>query len=331
MKIALKLKVIVWTITNLGFVTFGATPREIAQNAFPAVVLIVMQDKHGQPLSQGSGFFVKDDVIASNYHVVKGAAGGYGKLVGKRDKFELEGVVALDIANDIVLLKVRHSSVIPLPVGESKDVQIGDEVFAIGNPMGLEGTMSHGIVSGIRSIKEHKLLQITAPISPGSSGGPVLNLKGEVIGISVATFKDGQNLNFAVPADYLSQALKSQSNLCIFSSIQTNMQSKAIIDSFTGGKNLDGIKIKNFATDDGGYGFYSFIIKNDLDKAVNHIRWRVIYYDSAGEPIDYCEAEYADTIEAHLAKSIPWTLGGSVRGKFSRCELRVLDFRIGTE
>ena len=76
-----------------------------------------------------------------------------------------------------------------LPLGDSSKVSTGDDVYVVGNPQGLEGTFSAGIVSGIRKIGEDSLLQITAPISPGSSGGPVTNSKGEVIGVSVATFK----------------------------------------------------------------------------------------------------------------------------------------------
>jgi hypothetical protein len=86
-------------------------------------------------------------------------------------------------------------------------VQVGDPVYAVGNPQGLEGTFSQGIISSIRDAGLDKLLQITAPISLGSSGGPVLNSKGEVIGVSVATFKAGQNLNFAIPSNYLKALL----------------------------------------------------------------------------------------------------------------------------
>ena len=104
---------------------------------------------------------------------------------------------------DLVLLKISASQTASLSLGDSDKVEVGDSVFAIGNPQGLEGTFSQGIVSSIREIGSDKLLQITAPISPGSSGGPVLNSEGEVIGVSVATFRDGQNLNFAIPSNYL--------------------------------------------------------------------------------------------------------------------------------
>ena len=84
---------------------------------------------------------------------------------------------------------------------------MGERVYAVGNPQGLEGTFSRGIVSGIRNVGDDKILQVTAPISPGSSGGPILNDRGEVIGVSVATFKGGQDLNFAIPSSYLATLL----------------------------------------------------------------------------------------------------------------------------
>jgi len=77
-------------------------------------------------------------------------------------------------------------------------MEVGDTVYVAGNPKGLEGTFSQGIVSGIRRVKGNRYLQITAAISEGSSGGPILNESGDVIGIAVATVREGQNLNFAV-------------------------------------------------------------------------------------------------------------------------------------
>jgi S1-C subfamily serine protease len=84
---------------------------------------------------------------------------------------------------------------------------VGDKVYAVGNPLGLEGTFSEGIISGMRFIGGHATMQITAPISPGSSGGPILDGSGSVIGVAVATFKNGQNLNLAIPVGYVSRLL----------------------------------------------------------------------------------------------------------------------------
>ena len=181
--------------------------RDIAKQAFPSVVMLVMEDDNGQPLSLGSGFFVREDIVATNLHVVEGSMGGYAKIVGQKSKYSIAGYVAIDERWDLILLKIKDANAPALSLGDSTKIAVGDEIFAVGNPKGLEGTFSKGIVSAIRKIEEDTLLQITAPISPGSSGGPILNSEGDVIGISVATFKGGQNLNFAIPVSYLSNLL----------------------------------------------------------------------------------------------------------------------------
>ena len=95
-----------------------------------------------------------------------------------------------------------------LPLGDSDKLQIGEPIYAVGNPIGfLEGTFSDGLVSGIRALENLKLIQMTAPISEGSSGGPVLNANGEVVGVSTAGVKLGQSLNFAVPSNALKKML----------------------------------------------------------------------------------------------------------------------------
>jgi S1-C subfamily serine protease len=169
--------------------------------------LLATEDANGQALSLGSGFVVGEGIIATNLHVIEGANSGYAKLVGQKDKLDISGIIGIDRTHDLVLLSVKEARAPALPFGESGAVAVGDGVFVVGNPYGLEGTFSEGIVSGLRSLGRDSLLQITAPISPGSSGGPVLNSRGEVIGVAVATFKDGQNLNFAIPVSYLKALL----------------------------------------------------------------------------------------------------------------------------
>lgn len=85
--------------------------------------------------------------------------------------------------------------------------------IAIGSPEGFEGTFSQGVVSGVRERRGERLLQISAPISPGSSGGPILDQSARVVGISVLIYREGQNLNFAIPSDYLSKLLAHTSAL----------------------------------------------------------------------------------------------------------------------
>ena len=184
------------------------TPQEIYREAANATVLLVMKDTNDQTLGYGSGFFVEVDKIATNFHVIEGAARGIAKHVGQETRYTIEGFCAVNEKRDLVVLQVSASSVQPLTIADSDAVEIGETIYVVGNPKGyLEGTFSEGIISGIRLEETDKLLQLTAPISPGSSGGPVLNNKGEVIGISVATIKSGQNLNFAIPSNFLKDLL----------------------------------------------------------------------------------------------------------------------------
>ena len=181
------------------------TVPQIAQKALAATVSLEMQDRNGKLLGRGSGFFVRRNLVATNYHVVEGAAQGTAKLVGKGARYTIEGFTATDKTNDLALLKVSVYGINPLPLGDSDTIQIGETVYVAGNPMGFEGTVSNGIISGRRNRNTKERLQMTAPISPGSSGGPVLNSKGEVIGVSVATYRglEAQNLNFAIPSNHL--------------------------------------------------------------------------------------------------------------------------------
>ena len=192
-------------------ITTGAsalTTEQLAEKALAATVHLEMKDSTGTTLSFGSGFFVKPNQIATNFHVIEGAAQGTAKLVGKDTRYQIEGIVATDKKNDLAVLKVTAYGVTPLSLGDSDTVNIGAKVYVAGNPKGLEGTFSDGFISRRESYPK-KRLQMTAPISPGSSGGPVLNSRGEVIGISVSVHRalDAQNLNFAIPSNSLKALL----------------------------------------------------------------------------------------------------------------------------
>ena len=180
------------------------TPQEIAKKALDSTVLLVMEDINGQPLGVGSGFFVQPNQIATNFHVIEGAAHGTAKRVGQDTVFSIEGLTAIDEDRDLAIVQVSDAQVRSLPLADSDVVAVGDTVYVVGNPKGfLEGTFSHGLISAIRQLDARRLFQLTAPISSGNSGGPVLNERGEVVGVAVAQVKDGQNLNFAVPSNYL--------------------------------------------------------------------------------------------------------------------------------
>ena len=182
------------------------------EKAMASTVLLVMNDRKNNPISMGSGFFVQPDIIATNYHVIEGAAHGTVKPVRIPTKYTIDGILAVDKDNDLALLKVSASSGIKsLPlINDSGTVRIGKIVFVVGNPNGLEGTLSNGIISNLPTLEPNKKrLLMTAPISPGSSGGPVLNREGEVIGVAVGSYQamGAQNLNLAIPSNYLKELL----------------------------------------------------------------------------------------------------------------------------
>lgn len=185
------------------------TAQQIAQNALKATVYFGIQKPDGV-ISQGSGFFIRSNYIATNYHVIEGATAAYIKLVGKQTTYRVENIAAIDPEHDLAILKISNINPVVLPLANSDKVEIGETVYAVGNPKGLEGTFSKGIVSAIQTGGNNKWIQIDASISPGSSGGAVLNSKGEVIGIATAIHKDedAQNLNFVVPSNYLKALLR---------------------------------------------------------------------------------------------------------------------------
>ncbi len=178
---------------------FGVETADIYRTAAPSVCLVTSMDAYGQPLSLGSGFVVDDaGSVLTNFHVIEGAAAVRIRFPSG-SVHQITHVAAYDTAQDMALLESDASSILPLPLGASA-VDVGEAILAIGNPRGLEGTLSAGIISGVRTFGDGtRFYQITAPISPGSSGGPVLNERGQVVGIATATLDSGQNLNFAVP------------------------------------------------------------------------------------------------------------------------------------
>ncbi|MBA4182517.1 MAG: serine protease [Acidobacteria bacterium] len=186
------------------------TAREIAKQTLPSVVLLVMGNSKTETAKSGSGFFVTEDIVATNFHVIKDTDEGVVKIIGQDKLYDVLGVVGVDEKNDLALLKIKGIKGKPLTLNKDDSTAIGDEVFAVGNPKGLEGTFSQGIVSSIRKSEKINLLQITASISEGSSGGAVLNDAGEVIGVAIGAIQSGQSLNFAIPISMLRSLLISQ-------------------------------------------------------------------------------------------------------------------------
>jgi hypothetical protein len=183
----------------------GRTPAEIAEIALPSVVLIKT------PTELGTGFVIwKDGRIATNLHVLAGANEATVTLNDGR-VFTDVMVMGADPAHDLAVIRIPVDDLKALPLGDSTTVRPGERVVAIGHPLGLGNTISDGLVSGVRELNPRlTLLQITAPIAPGSSGGPIFNDRAEVIGVATLFSSEGQNLNFGVPVAYLKPLLLSE-------------------------------------------------------------------------------------------------------------------------
>lgn len=179
---------------------------ELVRRIKPSAVAIETFDSRGEKLSRGSGFFIDVDRVVTNRHVIDNAfraeVHSYNGSV-----YQVKGVIAVDAEGDLALLRVDAppNQVRPLVLDKTSP-QEGESVVVIGNPLGLEGSVTNGIVSAVRDIPTFgRIIQITAPISPGSSGSPVVNMRGQVIGIATLQITGGQSVNFAIPSERISQ------------------------------------------------------------------------------------------------------------------------------
>ena len=201
----------------------------VAHNVLPAVVNIdteaTIRRRSGDPFfdpfgffggrersytsqSLGSGFvWSRDGIIVTNNHVVEGASRIFVNFNdGRRLPAKLLGV---DPDSDLAVLRVDQKNLAAAPIGTSADLMIGETVVAVGNPFGLSGTVTTGVVSALgRSVPSETqgrtytdFIQTDASINPGNSGGPLLNIEGKVIGINVAIYAQAQNIGFAIPVD----------------------------------------------------------------------------------------------------------------------------------
>ncbi|HUR97485.1 MAG TPA: tetratricopeptide repeat protein [Pyrinomonadaceae bacterium] len=199
------------TLLLAGFAAAQDFLPELVKRIKPSSVAIETFDSKGNTLSRGSGFFVAPDRIVTNRHVIERSSRVEVHLMDGK-KFVVKGVLAIDGEGDLAMLQVDvpRELAIPLPIVRTVP-QEGESIVVVGNPFGLEGSVSNGIVSAVREISGYgKIIQITAPISPGSSGSPVVNMVGQVIGIASLQAAEGQSLNFAIPSERILQLKVSE-------------------------------------------------------------------------------------------------------------------------
>jgi S1-C subfamily serine protease len=174
-------------------------PHAIARRAAPAVVLVACRQSE-DTISQGSGFHIGGGYVVTNLHVVAGCSAIGVRLHGGTFA-SVRAIASYSADDDIAVLAIDDfPTVARLVLADGPGAEPGDAVVVIGNPLGLEMSVSNGIVAARRQIGGRPYVQITAPISPGSSGGPVLDDHGRVIGVATLTRVGGQALNFAVDA-----------------------------------------------------------------------------------------------------------------------------------
>ena len=172
-----------------------------------SVVVVYTLDQNGNPLAQGSGFYVGPGVILTNFHVIEEASRIIIETEDNR-KLDVEGIFASDVTTDLAMLKLKTNPNLPiLKLGFDKTLTKGQRIVTISSPEGLKNSISEGIISGFRNSAGVELVQISAPITHGSSGSPLFDMFGDVIGVNSAGMDTG-NLNFAVSINHAQDWLK---------------------------------------------------------------------------------------------------------------------------
>ncbi|MCR4825763.1 MAG: S1C family serine protease, partial [Bacteroidales bacterium] len=193
------------------------TTEEVYAKCSPAVFTIYTYDEYGYPIAQGSGFFVSSNGVAvTNAHVVEDAEGVKIILSDGRTLWA-DSLIGGDSAEDWAVLKVNVTGVPYLSIGSRSTAVGGTSIYTIGSPKGMNNTISTGIISNPNRLWNGvSYIQITAPISPGSSGGALINKYGQVIGITTAQFypSSGNELYGAVPIQYAAATLRKYGVSC---------------------------------------------------------------------------------------------------------------------
>lgn len=189
------------------------TSTEIAQRLRNSTVRIVVRSRDPKNynhirVSSGSGFCIQKGYIATNYHVIAGMQPKLSKvyITGSKRSYAIQNVVDYDTDYDIAIISCLQLKAVPLILGRNNDIRIGDIVYTAGSPKGFIGTFSSGVISNIRDSHFRSYddrIQFTAPISSGSSGSPLVNSRGLVVGVVRSSAQSGNSIHFASPVDAL--------------------------------------------------------------------------------------------------------------------------------
>lgn len=321
-------------LLGIKFASFSQDAAQVAKSCLPSSVSILMEDRFKQPLSLGSGFIIENGKIVTNLHVIEDAKYGYVILSGSSVKHQIDGYFAVDRENDLAILSVPTLQGKGIPFSAT-NVEVGTRIYAIGNPKGLSGTISEGIVSGLRTLNDKELIQITAPISPGSSGGAVVNSRGELVGVAVGTITAGQNLNFAIPLASLKNLINHQSKSVLSLNIDKGSAKPKVSDSeedVSSGVIIRNMQYEKFVMV--GTCLSEISIRNKLPYAVKDVEALFILYDEENIPIDTYKKTFYEEIMPFLAKSHSWNSAACNNLRVlrlqegERLEIRILSFEV---
>jgi serine protease Do len=209
---------------------FGMEARELFKAADPSIVVIFVADRANKDLGLGSGVLIAPREVVTSCHVLEGAA----RITVKQANVQRNARLRFeDTARDLCQIQLEDTFPTARPVAGyvmSKDLEVGQQVFAIGSPQGLEHSLSRGIVSALRPMKGNAghLIQTDAAVSPGSSGGGLFDAEARLIGIITFQFTEGQNLNFAIPADWIGElASRNPDRVAAAGSVETGEKQAA--------------------------------------------------------------------------------------------------------
>ena len=257
--------------------SWAKSVNEIYEESLPSIVVVIAYDEKNLPLSLGTGFYISSSEVVTNHHVVDGASRIVLKPIDTADVIEAKDITSYSKGLDLAILDVEPDESKGLNLLAEFKVRVGTPVIAIGNPSGLEGTVSEGIVSALRDVDNYKVIQTTTPMSPGSSGGPLFNLKGEVIAVTTAAMKGGENLNFAVPIHLLNKLKEHE-----------NWEPSRTVSHLKAKTGRSGVALIHFRKKNPYGKTITYSLKNNSKHIIKNIRYLIVFKDENNhEPLHY--------------------------------------------